>query len=177
MIGISENLEQHARKKHLEIDNIFQIKSWMEAMTGLSPKRLDPRNRVDVVKFAWALQDPLNRQKRPKVLEALPQGKLNIHKPYRRDAPRRGTWMDSNKCAIAHPEMNSYNKVQLRVPAVLGFLEFDTLHKLVSEELGRIGSMHKPFPLPSLLHLDPHILTSDRFALPAKKINAPLLQN
>ena len=64
-IGISENLEQHDRKKHSELDNIFQVKSWMDTLTGLTPKRLDPKSRVDVVKFALTLQDPLHPQEIP----------------------------------------------------------------------------------------------------------------
>ena len=63
MLGISENLEQHARKKHSEMDNIFQVKSWMEAMTGFIAKGLDPKNWVDVIKLALTVQDPLKSQK------------------------------------------------------------------------------------------------------------------
>ena len=82
--------------------------------------------------------------------------------------------MDKEKAVIRHPEMNTYNKIQFRVRAVLGFHEFPDLHKQISEELGRRGLLHKPFPLPSSLLLDPNILTSDGFASPAEKTNVPM---
>ena len=78
-------------------------------------------------------------------------------------------WMGQQKAFIAHPEMNSYNKVQLRVRAVLGFHEFPSLHKCISEELGRRGLMHKPFPVPSTRLLDPNILTSDGVQPPLRR--------
>ena len=77
-------------------------------------------------------------------------------------------WMVPNKCAVAHPEMNSYNKVQLRVRAGLGFHEFHALHELIFEELGRKVLMHKPFPLLSSLRLDPSFLTPHGFAAPVE---------
>ena len=176
-VGIAENLEQHTRRRHTELDNLFQVQSWMIAMDSATPKRLDSKNRLDVVKFAMALSDPLRPDDVPQWLKALLNGKPNTQSNRIEVMTTQGVtkkYLDKEKAAIRHPEMNNYNKIQLRVRAVLGFHEFADLHKQISEELGRRGLLHKPFPLPSSLLLDPNILTSDGFVSPAEKTNVPL---
>ena len=76
-IGIYENLEQHSRRRHTELDNLFQVKNWMTAMDTATPKRLDSKSRLDVVKYAMALQDPLAANQVPSWLQALLKAKPN----------------------------------------------------------------------------------------------------
>ena len=176
-IGISENLEQHARRRHTELDNLFQVRTWIAAMETATPKRLDPKSRLDVVKYALSLSNPLQPSEVPSWLGALLKGKPNTHANRIEALTTQGVtkkFLDKERAAIQHPEMNNYNKVQLRVRAVLGFHEFPLLHKSISEELGRRGLMHKAFPLPSSLLLDPNILTSDGFSSPSEKTNVPM---
>ena len=176
-IGIRENLEQHSRRRHCELDNLFQIKAWMGAMAAEVPKRLDSKSRLDVVKYAMSLVDPLKPDEVPTWMAALLNGKPNTHANRIEALTTQGVTkkhLDKVKAEIFHPEMNTYNKIQLRVRAVLGFHEFDDLHRLISQELGARGLLHKAFPLPSGLLLDPSILTSDGFMTPAEKSNVPL---
>ena len=146
-------------------------------MDTASPKRLDSKSRLDVVKFAMALSDPLKPNEVPQWMQALLKGKPNTQSNRIDAMTTQGVtkkFLDKNKADIRHPEMNNYNKIQLRVRAVLGFHEFEDLHKQISEELGRRGALHKQFPLPSSLLLDPNILTSDGFSTPAEKTNVPM---
>ena len=176
-VGISENLEQHARRRHTELDNLFQVKTWIAAMETATPKRLDPKSRLDVVKYALSLSNPLQPSDVPCWLAGLLKGKPNTHANRIEALTTQGVtkkFLDKERAVIHHPEMNTYNKIQLRVRAVLGFHEFDDLHMSICQELGRRGLMHKPFPLTSALLLDPNILTSDGFTQPAEKTNVPM---
>ena len=176
-VGITENMEQHNRRRHTEMDNLFQVESWMGAMDSASPKRLDSKSRLDVVKFAMCLSDPLKPDIVPQWMNALLKGKPNTQSNRIEAMTTQGVtkkYLDKEKAVIHHPEMNTYNKIQMRVRAVLGFHEFRDLHKQISEELGRQGLLHKPFPLTSSLLLDPNICTSEGFTTPAEKANVPL---
>ena len=51
----------------------------MQAMRTTCPKRLDENNRLDVVKFAMTLHDPLNPHKVPNWMKGLLKGKPNSH--------------------------------------------------------------------------------------------------
>ena len=79
-------------------------------------------------------------------------------------------FLDDKKANAMHPEMSNYTKIVLRVRAVNGFHEFLSLHHDINEGLGRKGLSHKQFPLTPALLLDPHILTSEAFAGPEKKL-------
>jgi hypothetical protein len=59
-LGMRGNLEQHARRKHNEIDNILQVSAWMQAMPLLTGGKLNPEKAIDVMKYATTLGDPLN---------------------------------------------------------------------------------------------------------------------
>ena len=49
MLGQSDNIEQHERKRHTEIDNILAVASWMESM-NVWASVLNPKNALDVVR-------------------------------------------------------------------------------------------------------------------------------
>ena len=58
-MNISENLEQATRKKHTELDNLFQVKSWMEAMQStMGEHGLAPAKTIDIFKYAVAVGNP-----------------------------------------------------------------------------------------------------------------------
>ena len=175
-ISIAENIEQHNRRRHSEMDNIFQVKQWMDTMRTTSPKVLDEKNRLDVVKFAMTLGDPLNPQSMPSWLSTLmkdrPNTQTNRIAAMKTDGVTK-KWLDSQKAAIAHPDMKTYNTVQTRVRAVLGFHEFEEIHQTITAELGLRGHLHKAFPLTGTLLLDSNILTSDGFVTQAEKQNVP----
>lgn len=35
-MGVTENIEQHQRRRHGELDNIFQVKSWIDQMHAVT---------------------------------------------------------------------------------------------------------------------------------------------
>ncbi len=70
-LGIADNIDQHMRRRHCELDNIFQVKTWMDSMSSVSKGKLDPAKVVDVVKYATILGTPLQPTKVEPWLRAL----------------------------------------------------------------------------------------------------------
>ena len=166
-MSVNDNIDQHNRRKHTELDNIFQVKAWMEAMTKLPRKPLDNTKAVDIVKFALAQGNPLKPDEVPEWLQALLNNKPpTFHNKIEAMCTRGVTkrFLEDKKAKIMHPEMFNYLKVVMRVRAVNGFHEFELIHQEITEEIGRRGLAHKPYPLTASLLLDPNILTSDAFA-------------
>ena len=58
-MAIAENISQHLRRRHSELDNIFQVRSWMQAMQSLTKGKLDPTRGIDIVKYATILGNPM----------------------------------------------------------------------------------------------------------------------
>ena len=176
-MGISDNIEQHNRRRHNEMDNIFQVQSWMRSLQSNNQiQNLDHTKTMDIFKFALALGNPLAPDEVPGWMVSLLQGKIpNLRTKVQALSAKGVTkrWLDDKKAKIEHPEMNTYNKVNLRVRAVLGFYEYEALHEQITGELGRRGLLHRPFPLTSSLLLDPNILTSAAFS-GAEKANVPI---
>ncbi|CAK0839488.1 unnamed protein product, partial [Prorocentrum cordatum] len=57
-MSMSDNIQQHTRRRHSEIENIFQVANWMRSMPACAPQ-LDANKAIDVVKFALTMGDPL----------------------------------------------------------------------------------------------------------------------
>lgn len=57
-LSVSENIEQHARRRHIELDNLFQVRSWMCHMGPVTKNKLDPNKLLDIVKYATIMGDP-----------------------------------------------------------------------------------------------------------------------
>ena len=74
-IAIQDNIEQHQRRRHSELDNLFQGRSWMEHMSSITKGRLDPNKALDVCKFATILGTPTQPLKCDKWLTAFLKGK------------------------------------------------------------------------------------------------------
>ncbi len=174
-MSMSENIEQHTRRRHTELDNLFQVRTWMEMMP-VTAAGLDPKKALDVVRYALAMGDPLNPFGVPSWMTGLLRGAPVTPKNKLAAIATAGVtkrFIDDNKIKISHPEMNSYQRVVQRVRAVNGFKEWDLLHHLVVEEMGRRGLAHKPCPLTSHLLLDPSIYTSDAFVTKSERENVP----
>ena len=177
-MSIRENIEQHQRRRHTELDNIFQVKMWMEAMPLLSGKSLDPKKALDVVKYALVMGNPLKPSETPdwltNLLKDKPptlENKLNV---VTTTSGFNKKFIDDNKIQIEHPEMKSYQRVVQRVRAVVGFCAWEELHEVVLQELSRQGYANKPCPLTSALLLDPKILTAQAMATKSEQENVPL---
>jgi hypothetical protein len=59
MLNSTENIEQHERKRHGELDNIAAVQEWMSSMRSQHCS-LDPSKAVDVFKFACTLRSSGN---------------------------------------------------------------------------------------------------------------------
>ena len=59
-LNYAENIDQHKRKQHTELDNIWAVREWMASMVAFP--ELDATKALDVVKYAYALTDLRNRE-------------------------------------------------------------------------------------------------------------------
>jgi hypothetical protein len=148
-VGIKENIEQHQRRKHMELDNIYQVRCWMQSMTVNTAGKLDPKKALDVVKYAVVLGDPLQ----PNYVESWMRNLLKGAAPtFENKVAAVSTsgvtrkFLEEHKAQIVHPEMNSYKKVLSRVRAVAGFHEWDLVHKMIVEEVHRRTCAHAEHP-------------------------------
>ena len=175
-MSMRENIEQHTRRRHTEFDNIFQVKRWMDSMAALGSSAFDKTKGMDVVKYALALGNPHKPFSTPDWLRNILQGKEPSFKNKLEAIGGKGVnkrFIEEHKVKVEHPEMNTYQRIQQRVRAVNGFKEWDLLHKLVIDELGKRGLAHKPCPLTSGLLLDPTGFCSDAFTRKSERENIP----
>ena len=177
VLNISENLEQATRKKHTELDNLFQVKAWMEAMQlTTSETGLDPAKTLDIFKYAVALGNPTKPMEVDVWMKALLQGKPPTFEnklSMMSKASVNKKFLENNKVMIKHPQLRVYKDIVLRVRAVRGFHELPLLHKLIIEQMARKGLASRQCPVTSNLLLDPNILTSEGFFSPAEKEQVP----
>jgi len=75
----------------------------------------------------------------------------------------------------AHPVMNSYPAIMLRLRFLKGFCEegIRGLHELIYERMGREGIADRPFPIPSSILMSADILTSSGFTTSGEKDKVP----
>ena len=136
-VAIQDNIEQHQRRRHSELDNLFQVMSWMDHMSSITKGRLDPNKALDVCKFATILGTPTQPLKCDKWLTALLKGKPPTFENKLNAVTTSGVtqkYLQDNKATIAHPEMNHYKKLAARVRAVRGFSEWLAIHERIAEE-------------------------------------------
>ena len=62
-LKMMENVEQHQRLRHNELQNVFQVCTWMHGLGGGSG--LDANKPIDVMKYALLLGDPKTPFKTP----------------------------------------------------------------------------------------------------------------
>ena len=178
-LSMKENMDQHLRKRHTEFDNLFQVKQWMDTMPRVAAAagKLDPKKAIDVVKYALVMGDPLRPGEVPVWLKPLLKGGPPTIDVKIRAVCGTGVtkqWLTDNKVLIDHPEMKNYARVVARVRAVVGFTQWEELHKQVVQEMGRRGMGHKQCPLTSGLLLDPAILSAAAFSTKGEKENIPV---
>ena len=131
-IAIQDNIDQHLRRRHTEMDNIFQVKSWMDIMPTITKGRLDPTKALDVCKFATILGTPTQPLKVDPWLRGLLRDKPPTFENKLDAITTPGVttnFLLDAKATIAHPEMKDYKKVASRVRAVKGFGEFMMIHE------------------------------------------------
>ena len=136
-IAIQDNIDQHLRRRHTEMDNIFQVKSWMDIMPAITKNRLDPNKALDVCKFATIFGTPTQPLKCDPWLKALLREKPPTFENKLDAITTPGVtvkFLLDAKATIAHPEMKDYKKVASRVRAVKGFGEFMRIHEKICEE-------------------------------------------
>lgn len=120
-LNYAENIEQHKRKQHTELDNIWAVREWMASMAGFP--ELDAQKALDVVKYAYALTDLRNREV-PKWLRGLlKKGGLpnTLQGRIRALAPLSHNVLQAFGALSVHPQMSRYQDVALRVRLLKGF--------------------------------------------------------
>ena len=56
-LTVHDDIEQHNRRRHTELENVLQAMSWMEGMKSIQV--VDHTKAIDIVKFGLAQGDPL----------------------------------------------------------------------------------------------------------------------
>ena len=171
-----ENIEQHERKRHSEMDNIFQVSTWMKDMTAIAPQ-LDSTSCLDVTKFALLMGNPTKPGDIPPWLapllkKAQPSLKNKVKTILNFTITKQ--WLAQNHVKVQHPQLQTYDQIYLRVRAVLGFGEWELFHKLILEELGRNNMSHLPLPYTVGLLLDKNFYSSEAFSRKGDKDSVPL---
>ena len=120
-LNYAENIDQHKRKQHTELDNIWAVREWMVSM-GSFPD-LDATKALDVVKYAYALMDLRSRQL-PKWLLVLlkKHGQANtLSGRVKALAPLSHSVLQASGALSVHPQMSRYQDVAMRVRLLKGF--------------------------------------------------------
>ncbi len=151
MLGQSDNIEQHERKRHTEMDNILAVQAWMHSMSEWTDA-LNPKNALDVVRYAVCLADP----RRPSDLPLWMLKELAGKQPTmaNRIAAVTGKgvtkrWLADKKATPLHPQMNSYAAVACRHRFLRGFdaVALEELYRLLYCRMGEQGLAHKQAPI------------------------------
>ena len=140
---VAENIEQHQRRRHSELDNILQIQSWIKGMQVATRGKLDSTKVVDVMKYAVILGNPLNPLQAEPWLTNLLQGDPPTFENKLKAICTNGVnqkFLIDQKASIAHPDINNFKTLSMRVRAVRGFEEWHFLHKMVHEEVGALNT-------------------------------------
>jgi hypothetical protein len=171
LINQSENIEQHLRKRHSELDNIDAVSVWKMAITGNGPMApLKPDSALDVFKYACTLSD---RGGRPTWLVSALRGTGGQAKDVaavllKKEMNRK--YMEQHKITTSHPHIKTYNDIHQRQRYLKGFSPLAHRGLLdLSSEMGEKGMAHGYFPLTKAVILDPCILTADAFSTQREK--------
>lgn len=160
MLGQSDNIEQHERKRHTEIDNILAVAAWCQSM-GVWSSVLNPKNALDVVRYAVCLADPRRPSDIPAWMTAELKGKLPTMANRIAALTGKGItkrWLSDRKANPCHPQMNSYAAVAARHRFLRGFNPdaLDDLYRLLYCRMGEQGLAHKQAPISKAsLNLNP----------------------
>jgi hypothetical protein len=180
VVNQCENIEQHERKRHTEIDNILAVATWMESLKRMSDSALNPGSALDIVKFAVVLGDPRRPLNTPAWLRD-ELTKLNytntlenrVKAVCQKHVGKK--YLSDQKAAPIHPQMNSYSAVVTRHRFLKGF-DREALQILCKDLFGRAGRegyAAKSPPLSRNVICSDHILTSEAFTTAAEKESVP----
>ena len=180
VLNQAENIEQHERKRHTEMDNILAVSSWMSSLARLSASALNPQCALDVVKFAVALGDPRQPLQTADWMktELAKAGKPNtlawrVRVVSQRHITRQ--FLSHVGAHPSHPQMNTYGSVCARHKFLKGF-DGEALRVLRDGLYFRIGCeglAAKTGPLSRVVLCSDDILTSSAFHTAAEKDAVP----
>ena len=151
MLGQSDNIEQHDRKRHTEIDNILAVSAWMQSM-GVWAGVLNNKNALDVVRYAVCLADPRRPTDIPAWLTKELAGQIPSMANRMAALTGKGVtkrWLSDRKASPCHPQMNSYSAVASRHRFLRGFSAsaLEDLFRLLYCRMGELGLTHKQAPI------------------------------
>ena len=141
-LGVAENVEQHQRRKHCELDNILQISSWVSGMTAATRGKLDSTKNVDVYKYAVILGNAMQPTHVDPWLRNLLRGDPPTFDNRLKAITTEGVtqkFLNDKKAAIAHPQITNFKQLSSRIRAVRGIKEWSFLHTAVHEEVLPLG--------------------------------------
>ena len=171
LINQAENIEQHKRKRHTELDNIDAVSVWKMAITGQGPmSAMKPDACLDVFKYACTLSD---RSGRPSWLMKELKGKGDSPKEVAAilvDKKMNRKYMEQSKITTCHPHVKNYSDISQRHRFLKGFSQaaYHEMQELAGD-MGARGMAHGYYPLTKAVILDPVILTSDAFGTQREK--------
>jgi hypothetical protein len=171
LINQSENIEQHHRKRHSELDNIDAVSVWKLAITGQGPMApMKPDSALDVFKYACSLSDSGGMPKWLVLALKGTGGAATDVAAVLIDKKMTRKFMEANKITTSHPHIKNYNDIHQRQRYLKGFnpLAHRALQDVFSE-MGVRGIAHGHFPLTKAIILDPCILTTDAFSTQREK--------
>ena len=151
MLGQTDNIEQHERKRHTEIDNILAVSGWMQSMRVWG-SLLNPKNALDVVRYAVCLADPRRPSEIPSWMTTELAGKIPSMANRIAAVTGKGVtkrWLSEQNANPCHPQMNSYVAVAARHRFLRGFsgIALDDLFRLLYCRMGEQGLAHKQAPI------------------------------
>ena len=173
ILNQSENIEQHDRKRHIELDNISAVESWMESLQKSSAEhQLSTQNALDIWKYACALEDPRS-PKCPQFMKRLLKDLKKSDSRANRlaalsDKKAKRELLEKEKAATPHPQMRTYQDIQARHRFLKGFnpVALERLRTEIADAMGRQGIAKAAFPVSRAVLMDPAILTSAAFSKP-----------
>jgi len=174
MLGQCDNMEQSARKKHTEMDNILAVKSWCTSMEAWKAT-MKTDVTLDVVRFALCIGDPRDFTVPDWMRELLgnkpPTMANKLNAVSQNMVTKR--WLSDKNAKIAHPHLSTYELVAQRHRFIRGFEPIHELYEAVFSKMGLLGLAHQQSPLPKSVLIDPIILNKNGFHAQREKEQVP----
>ena len=180
VLNQSENIEQHDRKRHIELDNISAVEQWMESVRATSADhKLNASSALDIWKYACALGDPRSPSCPKWLMKLMKDAGKSDTKGNRLaavgDKKAKREHLEKEKATTPHPQMRTYQDIQARQRFLKGFdaVALGRLRTEIADVMGRQGIAKAAFPVSRTVLLDPAILTSAAFGKPKELEQVP----
>ena len=180
VLNQSENIEQHDRKRHIELDNISAVEQWMESVRATSADhKLNASSALDIWKYACALGDPRSPSCPKWLMKLMKDAGKSDTKGNRLaavgDKKAKREHLEKEKATTPHPQMRTYQDIQARQRFLKGFdaVALGRLRTEIADAMGRQGIAKAAFPVSRTVLLDPAILTSAAFGKPKELEQVP----